>query len=370
MSAPCCPWKASRLHRRRHRRTLQRRHARHLKRATIRANRAAAHLLAPARQIAATGRTARFLPCPRSLNLSDDLVATVKFLQSIRSVSKGLKGRFVVDLRPLQEITPAGALLLVAEMDRWREITPGKTLTPFKPHQWNPAVRKRLSDMGFFRVLGTRCDVQDEPDDSADQYLPFISGHGSEGKAARQMRVSIESEGPKIAEGEVTLYDGLMEAMTNVRQHAYRIDEPVKRWWMSASVDVTGNRLKVMFLDHGAGIPATLPRSTGWEMIRGNLASLGFDALKDDGKLIEAAVTAGRSRTEEGHRGKGLHEDIRGYIESHNARGSLRILSNRGKYVYTKETGGREQTATSLLRAKLHGTFLEWTIEDYADDPA
>lgn len=322
--------------------------------------------IAPKQFVKGIGRQVNVLPCPRKLNLSDNCEETLTFIHNVNTVAKGLLGRFHVDLTHAEEITPAGALLLVAAFDRWRETVPGQRLRAVSLERWNPDVRRKLKEMGFFEVLNANCNFDDPVTHDSDRYLPFLSGHGSEGDQAQALRRSIESLGPAISDRGL-LYDGLVEAMTNVKQHAYDESESVKRWWMSASVNVSKNKLTIMFLDHGQGIPTTLPRSKFWEQARGLLARFGADAFKDDARLIEAALTIEKSRTGDDFRGNGLRQDVKGYVESHRARGRLRVLSRRGKCVYDKDANGSEAMAVAKLEVPLRGTFLEWMIEEYSE---
>lgn len=329
-----------------------------------------AQLVAPRRYHPAFRKEVPTLVSPMKLNLSADIQETANFLARVRAASAHYGGRMYVDLRPLKEMTAAAALAMVAEFDRWRDRVTELRLEAVDVAEWDPIVKRRLDEMGFFEILGAKCDVTFEPDPTQDRYIKFLSGKKADGGAALSLRESIEALGPKLLESDA-LYDGLVEAMGNVREHAYKVDAPVKRWWLSASVNVDSTMLTVMFLDHGLGIPSTLPRSELWENIRGLLGKLDPTGalLKDDAKLIEAAFSVQRSSTGEENRGRGLREDILGYIELYASEGRLRVLSNRGMYTYQKTRDGTSKS-TRALPTRLPGTFVEWKIERYAGEPA
>ena len=310
-------------------------------------------------------REVHVLRCPAHVNLSKDLVETLRFFEELRRTSAVFRRRLTVDLRPIQSITPAGALALAAELDSWRGRLGMDRLNAIDADEWNPTVRARLREMGFFELLNAVCAVEEEVQSKVgDRFLPFINGAGSEGQAAKELRKSIESLGGAIKDRQA-LYDGLVEAMTNVQHHAYGQVRTNRNWWMSASVDIKSSRLTVLFLDHGVGIPKTLPKSDVWEEVRGYLAKRGLDIFSDDARLIEAAVSVERSRSGEDFRGNGLKNDIQGYIESHDAKGKLRIMSGRGQYVFEKDANGREEVVTSKLARRIQGTFIEWVIEEF-----
>ncbi len=310
----------------------------------------------------------RPIAAPADLNLRDAYTATIEFLRLVRRLSTSMLGKFYIDFTTLETLTPAAALLLVAEFDRWREMVPGKALRPIDLDHWRPEVRNMLFHMGFFELMRTKepvTPVETEMHDG-ERYLPFYSGHASEGDKAQLLRRGIEDLGPKLRQKQL-LYQGLTEAMTNVKHHAYEPLHPVKRWWMSASVDATGRRLRVMFVDHGMSIPVVLPQRKMERLRRVAESILPLpDLLKSDAKLIQAAVELNRSGTGQEHRGFGLNQDIQGYIENLDARGKLRILSGRGRYIYEKAPGEAGVVSTEALTERFGGTFIEWIIEDYA----
>jgi hypothetical protein len=356
------------LYRQRERRRLARLHKLRLRRQVQSDQQASAHALAPIANLpeGSNVSAAACLQPPCSLNLSANYTKTVQFLEDVRTVAAGLRGQFWVDFTKIEQITPAAALLLVAELDRWKDRTAYKRLSALDIQGWRPAVRKRLSDMGFFTVLNADCAVVDPDDPEGEHFLPFVTGHRSEGDKAKELRIAIESLGAKLKDSGA-LYDGLIEAMTNVEHHAYQpgIPESFKRWWMSASVNASKNRLTVMFVDHGLTIPRTLPKSDFWEQIRGTVG-LVAGLLKDHAKLIEAAISVERSQLNQGHRGNGLKRDIQGYVEQHEAVGSLRIISGDGQYVFQKRSGRPDKIELKTLPVRFRGTFIEWVIEDYA----
>ena len=349
------------------RKTLKRRRSRQYRLSCRHKRHVVALDLAPVGFNKSLNRYVRNIECPATLNLSADYQETMDFLRAVRLLARELQSNFMVDFTSLKEITPAAALLLVAEFDRWRGRSKAGRLRPIDLENWTPSVRRRLKEMGFFDVLGAKCDIVDEPQAGEDRYLRFLSGIGTGGASAKSLRESIEELGPRIADRD-SLYGGLTEAMTNVQQHAYGSRGEVRRWWISASVNVDASSLTVMVVDHGVGIPATLPRSGLWEEVRGYAKAQGADFFADDAKLLEAAfsVEGNRSQTKEEHRGRGLKEDIKGYVQAHDSRGRLRVISKRGKYVYERHTTDGERTNTERLPAEFGGTYIEWTIEDYA----
>ncbi len=106
-----------------------------------------------------------------------------------------------------------------------------------------------------------------------------------------------------------------------------------------------------------------------WRFIEA-VAGGALDFLKSDSKIVEAAFDIGagnKSQTGEVHRGKGLRENIRGYVDAHNSSGELLVVTNKAKYRYYKQ-GSDERTSASELETPFDGTFIQWTIQDYGND--
>ncbi|MBH1510729.1 hypothetical protein I5U09_02355 [Stenotrophomonas maltophilia] len=310
---------------------------------------------------------------PEVLDLEENYSATIRFLQNLRFATSR-RGNFHIEMKGVRDISPAAALLLVAECDRWRESTLSKWLRAESVSEWEPSVRRRLKEMGFFTVLNTRSPPDDPFVPGEDRYVPFLTGARNPGGPAVRLQEEIEALGPVVADPDA-LYEGLVEAMTNVAQHAYSSrnggEFGPKRWWISASVNASRHSMTVMVVDHGVGIAKTLPRSKVWERIRQAMPLEKLkEILKDDAEILLAAFTKGgeyKSQTGESHRGKGLRENIKGYVESHNSRGQLRVLTNRAGYLYSRNNDV-ELEKSFAVPVPFDGTFIEWVIEDYGQE--
>ncbi len=329
--------------------------------------------IAPLEHCDALRRSVHRLSSPPTLDLRHNYRHSITFFQDLRKVTQTLRGHLYIDMTSCCHISPAAALLLVAELDRWREHSRNGRLSPVDTENWDPQVRRQLHQLGFFDLLGAKPEELEKLNHDSDTnvaYMKMCRGHASEGTAARELRLWLESCGIEISD-TAALYDGLVEAMTNVEHHAYRRGrqsgnrKPTGRWWMTAVADPTANSFRVLFLDHGLGIPTTLPSKGYWNDIKGWLQGIGIGRA-DHATLIKAAIEAKRSRTGSSHRGNGLKEDIQGYIEDHNADGRLRIYSNYGCYEYHKRPGTSGKSKCRGLPKFLGGTFLEWTIHETA----
>lgn len=306
-----------------------------------------------------SGTRVRIL-CPENLSLEHNFDKVTELLSTIRDQSYWSKKKLYIDFRPIRQVTPSGALVLAAELDRVNHLKVGRPLKQIDAVRWDPNVRRLLKEMGFFELLRTSSPT-DEPIASDDRYIQFRSGERVDGEVVDEMR-RFDLDPHVIVPNNRLLFSAITEAMTNVRQHAYgdhRSYSPAPRfWWLSASFNTKKQEITVMIYDQGSGIPKTLTKNWG-ESLR-QLIPAGL--VDDHARLIEAAHGLSRSSTGERHRGRGFERDIRHYIANlDEGHGMYRIISGKGEYTAESGPGGR--TNKRSFRGYLKGTFIQWRIQ-------
>lgn len=310
----------------------------------------------------------KILALPSFMSLVHNYEETIAFLEQFRRQIFEDRCPTILDFTTLKAISPGAALVLVAEIDRWRR------LFDFRPRakdldKWLPRIKALLGQMGFFEVL----DVSNPPTDfrtldtlqDGQEFLPFLSSDQVFGEKAIELRQQVEAATGESIVDSRGLYRSATEAMTNVIKHAYINKKRAyptlqSRWWMSGSIRRDKNRVTVMIFDQGVGIAKTLPKKFGWELINGFLSSLGLS--NGDGSMIRAAMEMGRSQTNLPHRGKGL-PDIKKLIDSIGT-GRLRIVSGNGCYEYSPEKG----VIVSEVASSLGGTLIQWDFPIKQDE--
>ena len=299
---------------------------------------------------------------PKVLDLEENYEGVVSFIQRFRDVMLDQEKRIYVDFRPLKKIHSNAALVLAAELDRWRRFRHAR-LTVRDLKEWNPEIRRLLNEMGMFHLLNTKHSPSAiyESETANLNYIKFQTHNLADGVKAKLLRIALERYAGKIAPTKMKLlFGGLTEAMTNVVQHAYPkgglfLHRPIKnQWWMAGSVNRSDKRLTVTFFDQGVGIPVTLPSKYTLEKINEVLGMFGL--LDTDANRIKAAMELGRTSTSQENRGRGLLNIKQFVDESHN--GLLRIVSGRGEYVYNSD--GHEKLINH--DKNIGGTLIQWTV--------
>ncbi|HEY5036125.1 MAG TPA: hypothetical protein VII74_03225 [Chthoniobacterales bacterium] len=293
---------------------------------------------------------------PESLDFEGNYETTVSHFEVLRDAAK--RNRRIKNLRfdDLRKISPAAALVLASEVDRWNQRANGR-LRANVP-SWQPDIRQLLCEMGYFELLSLPRPSFDETSKRT-TFLKFIrgdTGAANAGELARQFRIEVEKMVGTSIERQ-PLFEGLSEAITNVGQHAYLPGAIFSKWWLSASFDSLTKTLCVIFYDQGVGIPATLPTADFFERIK-----TFFDGWRDSQK-IEAAMRGGRTATEKTERGKGLQNFER--FASACQYGILSIYSSTGLYRMVWQNGTRIELADEArdFQNSIGGTLIEWQVE-------
>jgi hypothetical protein len=310
-------------------------------------------------QIKKIDETTIEISLPTRLDFEENYQTTVDHLTTLRKAyHAGYRIKELV-FDDIKFISPAAALVLASELDRWNQRIGGR-LKSFD-HKWDANIKRLLCEMGLFKLLKIRQPTIASNGEGHLTFLKFIRGSAAErdsGKLARELRKNIEELAGATIQRHL-LYEGLSEAITNVGQHAYprfSYDAAKQQWWLSASYEPRDRQLVVMFYDQGTGIPNTLPMKwASYEFVKKLFASW------TDSKKIAAAMEYGRSSTKKPERGKGL-KNLLEFAKGH-AEGKLSVYSQFGLYrvIWSNEHG-----AETLLRdhdLSIGGTLIEWSVK-------
>ena len=298
---------------------------------------------------------------PENFSLRNSYDEVTSFLQNLRNwiYNKQPHACYLrgVDFRSIKSITPGAALVLAGELFRWQIFTKRK-LRPLLQEQWSPLIARVFRDFGLFEFLET--PLLDHSEDQIQtplfEFIKYQKGLEVTPTACSDLLDHLSAIVGSI-EAEKFIFDGLVEALNNVKHHAY----PENAGWHGVSsgtwlmCGAYSEELKVLtaaVYDMGVGIPSTLPRSGLWEQIKGILSTFGAN---DDSSMIAAAMQAGRSRTGLVQRGKGLPIMMR--LFDH-APGHLRIVSGHGEVIYR----GDNDMIRIHRPLSLGGTLIQWQI--------
>ena len=215
------------------------------------------------------------LLAPEHLNLGSSFKQTMAFVEEYRHVSfvkrrrsptqrHSRAPRHIADLSPIKTMSINAALIIAAEFDRV------KRFKNFRPQivddRWNPTIRTAWSRLGLYDLVHASNPPTDEEGTDASsrlRFVRFISGRQVDSPLANELLNRL-AEALGQAPSDMGLYGGLIEAIMNVRSHAYspptsrRAIPQLERWWAGGAYNPIAGKLHVSVYDQGQGIPATL----------------------------------------------------------------------------------------------------------------
>lgn len=295
---------------------------------------------------------------PRIFDLHKNTDDTLKIMGKFRAIIDKTNPRLKkLNFDCIEHINPSSALMLAAEIDVWNIKS---TQNLHANHTtWNDQVKYLLCEMGFFELLKLPpLENFQQNIDKKTIFLKFISGSGSEGKKAKQLRENIETVLGKALENKLHLFDGLSEAFTNTTQHAYDEKSTINKWWITAAYKKESNKLIVSMYDRGKSIPTTMHTGKKWIFLKET-------TIKSHDKLLQIAMESShnegntRTQTQQKNRGKGLKQ-LLDFVRGH---GKLTIMSNKGYCTFKILDNKLSIIKQKELKYPLHGTLIEWEID-------
>lgn len=275
---------------------------------------------------------------------------TVRFLRNILEL--GHKGQLVLDLQHTRYVSGGAALMLFAHVnylqlrygsrDRVRCLFPTRS---DNPEGYMHIVRTQLSRaltsgslVGLAQLVKDKIFFQSSNDPNT---------HADVTVAQLTEKIALS---PKH-QLSLMLGSAISEAMLNVQHHAYEhapeefSGELAGRWWQYAHFDEEDGTFVFLIYDLGLGILNTYKQS------------LSPDDTRADTHILGEALSDSYSRFNNSSRGLGS-EDMKHPITQ--GKEQLLICCDEFRYIYE---GVRMKPRIQLQPFKVHGTFIEWSLE-------
>jgi len=282
-------------------------------------------------------------------------------LRAIHDIKKAVSSESVssvlLDFSKVVKLYPSGTILLVSEIHRLLEYEPYR-LKLKSTYPEDKIVEQFFQYVGLIDQLGLDSRLNDIDDESVVNWL-CVSGTEGNLDAIADELPDLLVEGANQAL-RIAVTTGMAEAVANSAEHAYIIPRQdgvtrvaEKKWWAFAREK--DDVFQVVICDLGAGIPKTVRKT--WPEEAAKIAQKMVGKKLEDQVLIESALKVGRTRTEKGHRGKGLKDILRA-VDS-NSVGSIEIFSNRGLFAFD---GASRKSIKRSFKGSIYGTIVQWSI--------
>ena len=306
---------------------------------------------------------------PSVFSLARNYDETVRCLHRLKEAAllpppANIRRVVAIDLSTINELSAASALVLAAEIDRWKRVK-NVPLRPSNTRKWSSHVKRLLVEIGFFDLLEVAAPALPEgPLQNRDvTILPLVTGNTLDKQKLAQIEIHLREVASAFKQ-DPSIYMALTEAAYNSIRHGYPKDYDFKyptfmgQWWATGSWSPARSEVNLIIYDQGVGIADTLPTWDHWEALTNWLSSrhpMISKVLKEHANMIEAALEVSRTSLTSGH-GQGLN-DVISPVDQLGC-GQVRILSGKGQVLY--ECGGK---CSKIERSQhLGGTLIEWTI--------
>lgn len=292
------------------------------------------------------------IDAPESLDILDN-ESRNKTLTFIEKIHKALNDKFHhirLDFEDTEAMYGPATLLLRAELHRIRERYPKRSVKC--SYAKNQSVNLALSQLNVLSA----CGQSSRGTPNEDQTELFRSWRSESGKGSDGQKCDpILDEYELYLHGTLSqeLYDGLTEAMTNTRHHAYpnrRSEEAEYTEWWIFSQELS-DHLLINICDLGIGIPKSLPsqRPQLWKKL------LLLSEAPLDSEIIQCTIDNKISSTGEDYRGKGLTQ-LASVADSLPQTGFM-IFSGKG--LYAKKNN---EVTVKDYEQPINGTIAVWRL--------
>ena len=291
----------------------------------------------PARSSGAT-----LVACPAVLDFEAAPLESTAFFDDLEKTLTKSKVGVIVDHRPLENLSPAAALVLIAHLFRIHRRKPDLPLFVYIPTRAEP--RDLLGLIGYYDYF--KKVAWERPQSAKRHYLAIKRGELVMQEYAQELCAHLQTHGKLSTQ---KFYAALVEGMANATEWGYGQKESGYRtWWLLGYRDEITKEMAYCFYDQGVGIPISI-RTRFLDMLPG---------LRPSGsELIEIAVREGRySRTKNKGRGSGL-PTLLSFVEE-GTDGQLLIFSNESRCVFKHG----EKTRKDDYNIGLRGTLISWSF--------
>ena len=315
---------------------------------------------------------------PEICNFQKNYNECLHFVEKIREWSK-LGSKFftkkfgknpsdtlLIEFKNTKEISPPVALLVASAVSCLQHKENMQLGASFVD-KWDDQIVHLLLDIGFFEMLGINVDRPQNTNTHKFEIIGFREfnrkrriDEGGTNKISSEFTEKLD----KLLSGKALpkdIYAGLVEAINNVFEHAYKNKHDDDRIWLSAFTNYANTELTVIVLDNGRGITESMRTDPWWVEFLGKRITRMTD--KDFIKKVFREADKGRigdenkTSTKENYRGNGIPNMLK-VIKSAKSGSKLRIYSGRSSGFFD-----RYKTYTKKLSHDIMGTLVEFKIQ-------
>jgi len=285
---------------------------------------------------------------PDIFSIRDNPEATIQFFNQILSYRNkhrfGMK--FFIDSANVIKVTVDALLYLIAIIsDTKYNSTYNYIFAGNLPK--SDEAKRVYEESGFMTFVHTKNKIDITPQTNN---IKILRGENVDSPVAAKVCQFVQDNCGYLRKDTISLYNILVEMMSNTKQHAYKYgfssERRAKFWYLYA--EEKDNSVSFVFLDTGLGIPTTVRKNWGERI----------PFVNKDADFIKSALRGDfRTQTLEKNRGKGLPQISEsfqsGFLDN------IFIFSGKGCCKLSKS---KDDYETIDFKNKIFGTLFYWEI--------
>lgn len=242
-------------------------------------------------------RSTIWVNAPERLDIVTDPEETLTYYKEIRETIKRspVNGEIFFNFAPIEHISIDAIMYIITLIKNSRKVAVFQIVCKGNLPE-NELARSTIESSGFYNHVR---NLNNKPASKSTNQIQITGGTNADGKLASEICEFVHRACNATTYDTKRLYSLISELMTNTTQHAYNNTSEFMRYWYIYAEN-TDECVQFVFLDTGAGIPATVrkkPLESVYKMF----------SNKSDAGLISSALKGDfRTETNERHRGRGL----------------------------------------------------------------
>lgn len=221
------------------------------------------------------------------------------FEEVVKAVEEGFPVQ--LDLSAVRNVTVDALLYILVTLNTLRKNRHAYKVSGNFPTAKVP--KEVFHNSGFLSHV--KCDEYLERFDLTDSYYQIRSGKNNDSDVVKELVSFVIKKFNWTRTQTAFIYEAISEMMYNTVDHAYKPSEKFPSWYVMARM-IDNDRIEIVFLDTGNGIPNTVNKSY-LEKFQTILGKLFPSAKPSESEILQTAFDGKlRTRTEKGYRGRGL----------------------------------------------------------------
>lgn len=260
-----------------------------------------------------------------------------------------LKKRPYFDFGRTKILTPMAMIYFKQTLEKFPHVVcRGRTSS-------NPVVSGMLSKLGIAKRLGFKGAKSSH--NLVERWYLFSGESTDLGDEYDEIENVLKEKFGEDSETFDVINTAIGEAIINVVNHAYSVDDEYKKWYLF--LGITPDNCNVIISDLGQSIPKSIPTKITDGVLSRIFNITSWGSL-DDSDKIAIATQYEKTATELSYRGKGF-QDMQAVCKQVKG-ATMAVHSRSGHWAKLTKESGNEIVKKRSYRSSINGTIISWLL--------